>query len=222
MISNHELGRAEQIASDLRRRAISGKLLPGQRLSEAQLAAELNISRNTLREVFRLLIREGLLNHEPHRGVFVAMPSMATIVDIFRVRRLIEVPAIAQAWPRHTAVAGMRSAVEAAEACAEEGAWASVGSANMEFHGAIVALTDSPRLMTFFSQLAAELRLAFCMVPCQEELHSPFLKQNRLILELVVSGDNEKAAAALNGYLDQSERRLLEMFAIDKARRDAA
>lgn len=222
MASNHEPGRGEQIASILRQQAISGELLPGQRLSEARLATELNISRNTLREVFRLLIREGLLTHEPHRGVFVAKPSMMTILDIFRVRRLVEVPALANAWPRHAAAAAMCAAVEEAEAAAERGEWGRVGSANMEFHGAIVALTDSPRLMTFFAHLSAELRLAFCMVPDQEELHSPFMKQNRLILELLKAGDAKKAATLLDDYLDRSEKRLLSVFAIGEARRDVA
>ena len=82
-------GLAEETASRLRNDIIGGTLPPGQRLSETRLAADLGVSRNTLREVFRLLTREGLLRHEPNRGVFVAVPSMATIVDIYRVRRLV-------------------------------------------------------------------------------------------------------------------------------------
>ena len=110
------LGLAEETASRLRNDITGGALPPGQRLSETRLAADLGVSRNTLREVFRLLTREGLLRHEPNRGVFVAVPSMASIVDIYRVRRLIEVPALAHAWPRHEAVAQMHSAVEKARA----------------------------------------------------------------------------------------------------------
>ncbi len=70
---------AEDMAALIRARVTGGTLRPGQRLSEARLAADLEISRNTLREVFRLLTREGILRHEPNRGVFVATPSMASI-----------------------------------------------------------------------------------------------------------------------------------------------
>lgn len=204
---------AEEMAARLRARVTGGALRPGQRLSEARLAAELEISRNTLREVFRLLTREGILRHEPNRGVFVATPSMASILDIYRVRRLIEVPALAQAWPGHAAVARMRAAVARANALHPAGDWQGVGSANMEFHSAIVALTDSPRLIGFFTQIIAELRLAFGLLDSPEQLHQPYITRNSEILARLEAGDPPGAAALLEDYLNQSERAVLQAFA---------
>lgn len=206
-------GLAEETASRLRNDIIGGTLPSGQRLSEARLSAELGVSRNTLREVFRLLTREGLLKHEPNRGVSVAVPSMATIVDIYRVRRLIEIPALAQAWPRHDAVGRMRLAVAKARAARKAGDWRSVGSANMEFHAAIVALTDSVRLQAFFAQIIAELRLAFGMLDSPERLHEPYITRNAEILELLEADDPPAAAALMAQYLDESERLVLAAFA---------
>ncbi len=48
---------SEMIAQALRQKIIAGELLPGARLSERELTSQLDISRNTLREVFRLLTR---------------------------------------------------------------------------------------------------------------------------------------------------------------------
>lgn len=206
-------GLAEETASRLRNAITGGALPPGQRLSETRLAAELGVSRNTLREVFRLLTREGLLRHEPNRGVFVAVPSMASIVDIYRVRRLIEVPALAHAWARHAAVARMQAAVDAARAARQAQDWRSVGSANMEFHAAIVALTDSARLQTFFAQIVAELRLAFGLLDSPERLHEPYIDRNGEILDLLAAGQQARAAEVLATYLDNSERVVLEAFA---------
>lgn len=201
----------EQVAARLREQVTGGLLTPGQRLSEVRLAADLAISRNTLREVFRLLTREGLLRHEPNRGVFVAVPSMASILDIYRVRRMIELPALAQAWPRHPAVARMQAAVRQAEDAGQD--WRVIGSANMEFHAAIVALTDSPRLMEFFAQVAAELRLAFGLLDSPELLHAPYVGRNAEILSLLQAGRPAEAAAALEVYLGESERTVLAAFA---------
>ncbi|WP_295047562.1 GntR family transcriptional regulator [uncultured Paracoccus sp.] len=206
-------GLAEETASRLRGDIIGGVLPPGQRLSETRLAADLGVSRNTLREVFRLLTREGLLRHEPNRGVFVAVPSMATIVDIYRVRRLIEVQALAHAWPRHEAVARMRAAVDLARDARGVQDWRTVGSANMEFHAAIVALTDSARLQGFFAQIIAELRLAFGLLDSPERLHEPYIDRNAQILDLLTQGQQAQAAAMLEGYLDESERVVLAAFA---------
>lgn len=206
-------GLAEDTASRLRGDIVGGRLPPGRRLSETRLAADLGVSRNTLREVFRLLTREGLLRHEPHRGVFVAVPSMATIVDIYRVRRLVEVPALAQAWPRHGAVDLMRDAVGRARAAREARDWQGVGSANMDFHAAIVALSDSDRLQVFFARIVAELRLAFGLLDSPERLHAPYVDRNAEILDLLDRGEQAGAAALLARYLDESERVVLSAFA---------
>ena len=104
----------ERIAEEIRSQLVKGVLSPGQRLSEAALSEALDISRNTLREVFRMLTKEGLLVHEPNKGVSVAVPSMASIIDIYRVRRMIECQALAQAYPMHPALTRMREAVESA------------------------------------------------------------------------------------------------------------
>ena len=87
---------APRLAEAIRNKLIAGELKPGQRLSEVKLSSDLQVSRNSLREAFRLLTKEGLLRHEPNRGVFVEIPSMASIIDIYRVRRLIECRALAQ------------------------------------------------------------------------------------------------------------------------------
>lgn len=212
-LTPHASGLGEQTASRLREQIASGEVAPGERLSEAQLSARLAVSRNTLREVFRLLTREGLLRHEPNRGVFVATPSMASILDIYRVRRLIEVPALAQAWPRHEAVARMREAVELAEQNSQQRDWRAVGSANMQFHAAIVALTDSPRLIAFFAQITAELRLAFGLLDSPELLHEPYIALNRAIVQCLAENDPAAAARLLDDYLTRSERTIMTAFA---------
>lgn len=64
----------DRVAEQIRERIVRGEFQPGSRLSEVALSESLEISRNTLREVFRLLTKEGLLRHLPNRGVFVAIP----------------------------------------------------------------------------------------------------------------------------------------------------
>lgn len=204
---------AHDTAARLRARLVAGDLRPGQRLSEARLAAEMSVSRNTLREVFRVLTQEGLVTHAPHRGVSVAVPTMAGVLDLYRIRRLIEPPALAQAWPGHQAVARMAAEVERARRAGAAGDWRGVGSANMAFHAAIVSLTDSPRLIDFFDRTMAELRLAFGMLDSPEQLHAPFLTQNGAILSLLQGGDTAEAAVQLGRYLDRSERVVLTAFA---------
>jgi DNA-binding GntR family transcriptional regulator len=203
----------ERLADQLRQRIAAGELQPGQRLPEQALSDSLGVSRNTLREAFRVLTRDGLITHAPNRGVFVAIPSIASIIDIYRVRRLIECQALAQAYPRHPAKKRMRAAVETALARRELADWAGVGTANMAFHMAIVELADSERLNGMFTPILAELRLAFGMLQDAEFLHAPYVDMNVKILDLTEAGRYAEAAAALSDYLVHSERIVLAVYA---------
>lgn len=203
----------DTVAESIRQQLIHGQLRAGQRLSEAALSEQLDISRNTLREAFRILAKEGLVHHEPNRGVSVVVPTIADIIDIYRVRRLIECRALGQAWPRHPAHKRMILAVQDAHRAREAGQWLEVGSANMAFHAGIVGLADSERLSTMFSDIAAELRLAFGLLDDPEYLHAPFVDQNAHLLELFETGDTAMAAKTLEDYLILSERVVLSVYA---------
>ncbi len=200
------------ITQEIRRMLVEGELVPGQRLSEAALADSLNISRNTLREAFRVLTREGLLKHEPNRGVTVAEPDMASIIDIYRVRRFIECKALAQGYPKHPGALHMREAVEAGIHARAHKDWVAVGTANMMFHTAIVELADSPRLEVFYGQMSAELRLAFGLLNDPEFLHLPYVDMNASILRSLEEGRAEEATQLLEAYLVQSERTVLAAY----------
>ncbi|MEW5289805.1 GntR family transcriptional regulator [Erwinia papayae] len=204
---------SESVALRLRQQITLGQLRPGQRLSEAQLSEKLAVSRNTLREAFRMLTLERLLEYRPNRGVFVSTPDMMRIIDIYRVRKMIECQSVASAWPGHPAVRLMRQAVEEALICGEKQDWDGVGSANMAFHRAIVELADSQRLSDFYRHILAELRLAFGLLNDAEHLHFPFIGMNNTLLSLVEAGQVAEAARMLQEYLDRSERVLLASFA---------
>ena len=60
----------DQVADILRKRIISGDLANGERLSERQISAELNISTTPVKEAFRLLQAEGLIYTLPRKGSY--------------------------------------------------------------------------------------------------------------------------------------------------------
>jgi DNA-binding GntR family transcriptional regulator len=212
------VSRADSAAGQIRALLIAGALVPGERLSEAAMSERLSVSRNTLREAFRMLTHERLLTHKPHAGVFVVVPSLASIIDIYRVRRMIECAAIRQAPPLHPASRRMRAAVDRAILGRDAGDWSAVGTANMEFHSAIVALADSDHLDRLYANMSAELRLAFGTLDDPEFLHRPYVELNEALLSLYLSGDAGAAADSLNEYLVQSERTVLATYARQLAR----
>ena len=203
--------RAERSADAIRELIVTGRLNPGQRLSEQSVSESLDVSRNTLREAFRILVHEGLLVRRPNAGVAVARPALADIVDIYRVRRLIEVPVLAAGDPAHPGARIMRDAVDAALAARLGGDWRDIAAANMRFHAGIVALAGSPRLDRVHANLSAELRLSFGLLGDNGAFFDGFVDRNAGLLRRFLAGDTDGAAADLNRYLADSERMLQAM-----------
>jgi DNA-binding GntR family transcriptional regulator len=206
---NHDLS----LVNRLTERLIAGELRPGERLSETALAKEFDVSRNTLREAFRVLGEQGLVTHIPHRGVSVASPSTADVVDIYRVRHHVECSVLEHAPRNHPNVAAMEAAVDRAEEFAAAGNWLEVGTENMAFHNAVVSLSDSRRLMRSFSNVLAELRLAFLKVEVLDFLHAPFVERNREVIDVYRGEGSAAAAKKLGAYLGDSERQVLGAYA---------
>lgn len=201
---------AERVAGIIRERITDGSLAPGSRLPEDAVGSALGVSRNTLREAFRLLVHEGLAVAEFNRGVFVRRLTNDDVVDLYRVRRLVECAAVRRAAEvGEQALATMRRAVADGEQAAADGRWPEVGTANMRFHQAIVALAGSARLDEFMRQVSAELRLAFHVMDNPRAFHEPFLHRNRELAALIEAGDGAGAERQLADYLDDAERLLL-------------
>jgi DNA-binding GntR family transcriptional regulator len=202
---------AERVADVLRRRITEGGLPPRTRLSEDRLTGALHVSRNTLREAFRLLTHEGLLVHELHRGVFVRELHEVDLRDLYRLRHTIECGALRSLVDLEPArLQSLYDDVAASESAVRRGDWVSVGTANMRFHRDLVALADSPRTNEIAGRLLAELRLAFHAVASPRRLHEKYVDRNRRLLDLLAAGEYQKAAQELEVYLQDSLAELLD------------
>jgi DNA-binding GntR family transcriptional regulator len=202
---------AHQVAELLREHITAGALAPGTQLSEEALGTALGVSRNTLRESFRLLADQRLVVHEMNRGVFVRALSVADVADIYVLRRALESAGIqaASSAPAER-LAALRAAVERGEAARERGDWVAVGTADLDFHLAVAGLTGSERVGEAMGRLLAELRLAFGGVPSAKALHAPFLRRNRTLVELLGQGRIAEAEAELASYLDDACQCIVE------------
>lgn len=201
---------AEQAADGLRQRITAGALAPGSRLSEESIVGELGVSRNTLREAFRLLTHEGLLVYRLNRGVFVPELTPTEIADLYRLRRAIECEAVRSLSDlSDDRLRPLYETVWEAERAAGQGRWLDAGTANMHFHRHLVALAGSPRFNATEQRLLAELRLAFHSAETPRSFHEPYISRNRELADLLASGDCERAAAQLETYLFDSEEQLL-------------
>ncbi|MEU9040924.1 MULTISPECIES: GntR family transcriptional regulator [unclassified Kitasatospora] len=196
---------AQRVAEVLRDHITEGLLAPGTRLSEEALGEALTVSRNTLREAFRLLADQRLVVHELNRGVFVRILEPDDVADIYTLRLALEtagVRALHSAAPER--LAAVRTALSCAEAAEAVGDWVTVGTADLHFHQAVAGIAGSRRIDECMARLMAELRLAFAAVPSARGLHAPFLRRNQTLTGLLETGEIDDAVVELTRYLDDA------------------
>jgi DNA-binding GntR family transcriptional regulator len=202
----------ELLAAALRERIITGVYLPGERLAEEAIVKSLKVSRNSLREAFRLLSHERLLTHELNRGVFVRKLTADDVVDLYRVRKLVEGNAVRTLTERPQQADDMVEAVKAGDLAMANEDWRALGTANMMFHQAVGALAGSPRVDELMRNLLAEMRLVFHTMSDPRRFHEPYLERNKEILAAIEAGDGPRAERLLLKYLEDSEQQIVAAY----------
>ncbi|MGZ4178615.1 MAG: GntR family transcriptional regulator, partial [Solirubrobacteraceae bacterium] len=74
----------------LRAAIVAGRLLPNERLVEADLTRRLGVGRSAVRTALARLEHEGLVELEPHRGARVRLVAVAEAVEILQARAALE------------------------------------------------------------------------------------------------------------------------------------
>ena len=80
----------QQVLEALRRAIVSGRLAPGQRLTERALIEMMGVSRTVIREALRQVEAEGLIEIIPNKGPVVRKLSTAEAKDLYRIRAVLE------------------------------------------------------------------------------------------------------------------------------------
>lgn len=93
---------AEVIATSLKEMIYEAELKPGQPLVQETIARMFQVSRVPVRDAFQILIKMGIVENVPRRGVIVRPFSRKTLVELFEVRKILEGSAIRMALQRVT------------------------------------------------------------------------------------------------------------------------
>jgi DNA-binding GntR family transcriptional regulator len=108
-----------RVAAHLRRAILDGEILPGARIRQEEVAAQLGASRLPVREALRMLEAEGLTELEPNKGARVPRLGARELDVVYRMREQLEPIALAESVPLLRAeqverLAGLQREIEAA------------------------------------------------------------------------------------------------------------
>ncbi|MGE3335380.1 MAG: GntR family transcriptional regulator [Rhodospirillaceae bacterium] len=194
----------DALAASLRERVLSGDLLPGRPLPEAELAAQYGVARPTIRAAIQQLTLTGLLVREANRSAYVPSLTPDQVRDLFAVRTLIEIEAIRTVANNRLPIHDAEQAVARLGMFPPDAKWSDAVASDLEFHRAIVTATGSSRLLRLFSLLEDEIRLSIAQLRPAYESHKSLYEEHRELLAVIQSGDGDKAAHLLRQHLQQA------------------
>jgi len=120
---------------------VGGELPPGQHMVETDLARQLGVSRQPIREALHRMEAEGWVDLRPSQGAFVHVPTDKEVDELLDVRALLEAEtarlAALAATPEH--ITRLRELCREGQAAAEAGDFAAAVATNSVFHAEIAA-----------------------------------------------------------------------------------
>ncbi len=208
--------RLDRFAAALRGRVRGGFYAPGQRLTEAALCAEFGLGRGLVREAFRRLAAEGLLDATPHRGVSVRAASAAAILAAAPLREVLEGLAARLAAGKGAAARQALMAALAAQRAAETAAdpAQAFASADAAFHALLVDLGGNPGLEATLRPLAPSLTAAQNSALFDAEARQAALADHARLVAAVVMGEAVGAEGAARAHRRREDARLAALLAL--------
>jgi GntR family transcriptional regulator of gluconate operon len=197
---------AEDAADRIREQILDGGFKQGEHLVEAKIAEQLAISRGPVREAFKLLRAEGLLNEEPRRGTFVVSLTAEDVREIYGLRAALEGRAgrmIARSRDPH-ALATLRELADGIDRAVASGDAIAASRADLAFHEGLCQLCGNARIhevfMRYVPTLRGLLRLDEQVLRSLDEISS----QHRPLVESIEAGDEETSARLLNEHAEHA------------------
>lgn len=197
---------SQQVGGYLMRELVTGRLRPGDRINEAELARRLGISRNPIREALNRLEERGLLVGAPHRGRFVRAMTKQDVDELFAFRIALEEFALRQALPRIDAreVDGFARMVEAMEAAAQDGDEAKLTELDLAFHLRICELSGNRRALAAYATIQSEVQMLIALADHRfESLHAA-AADHWPIVDAFSLGDQACCEAALRAHIEDA------------------
>lgn len=207
------LSSSELVYRRLREDIIAGRLAPGTRLVELNIAADFGVSRTPVREALKRLTAEKLVLSDPSRGVIVHAPDASEIEDVFVVREALDALAARLAAHRITPseLARLRVIVDAMRRAIRAGRREQVVLANQRFHDVIYAAAGNEMLARVASDLRDFVRRFTTLPFASPDRVEHVLAEHEAILEALAAHDPEAAEAASRRHLEAAREYLIRL-----------
>lgn len=209
-----EASLAEEIAEILRVRIITGEYAMGEKLVENKIAKELKVSRTPVRDAFKQLTNEKLVEYIPNKGCFAKGFSHKDMEDIYAVR--IAVEQLAMEWAINnmdkSELKRLKEQLEIMSFYTENNMREKLLAANEEFHNIIYQMTGSRFIVQALRSYQDYVHLARKSILSKEENFLEVYKEHVAVYEAIADCDIDRAKAEIAYHMEQSAKRAMERW----------
>jgi DNA-binding GntR family transcriptional regulator len=166
------------------------------------------VSHIPVREALRQLESEGLVDYQPNRGATVSALSGSEIREIYEIRAILETAAVRRAASRLTPAQLNRAAamLDRAERTDDGAEW---GALDVDFHEAIYALDERPRLQELITGFLRRVDRYWLSHGLMLKHRERFDREHRQLLEALVARDGDRASRLLSDHLSGASELLI-------------
>ncbi|MGI9659738.1 MAG: GntR family transcriptional regulator [Gaiellaceae bacterium] len=201
------MSNASATATEAIRGAIlDGRLAPGSRLKEEQLAAELGISRTPIREALLVLQTDGLVEAAPNRGATVRSYAPADLDELYQLRGLLEGHAARIAAERIAppALCELSESCERFDAFRDADDPGALAAENQLFHETILAATGSDRLISMVKKVVEVPLVYRSFLWYSDEQRLISAHYHRQIAAALNARDAERAESIMKAHVHEA------------------
>jgi DNA-binding GntR family transcriptional regulator len=206
----------EQVAARQILDAIADRrLAPGTKLTEEELSRIFDVSRERVRRILLVLSQHGIVQLEPNRGAFVAVPTIAEQRDAFQMRNLLERHVVTLLCARKRAVRASIVKSLRAHIAEEQTAIAARDRAlqvrlSGDFHLKLAACTSNQLLLQVLRDVMTRMSLALATQhPLASELDCS-INEHEPLVDAIEAGDADLAARLMQEHLAHVESNFLD------------
>ena len=183
---------------------VSGELPPGQHLVETDIARQLGVSRQPIREALHRMEAEGWVDLRPSQGAFVHVPTDSEVDELLDVRELLETETTRRAARLAGAddVARLRAICQEGAAAAAADDVARAVAANNAFHAEIAALAGNVVLADLASIVSRRVQWYYRLVAPARGQDS--WAEHTEQIEAIEAHDEDRAQALAHQHTEQT------------------
>ncbi len=202
-------GVIDSVVKFLRARIITGELPPGRKLNEVELASDLDVSRPSLREAFRILEQKHLIVNVPRKGSYVAELSIDDFTALYQAREMIECYAIdllelsgKKELPQVEAAIEITSNLSLPPDNDPQQKLEHLQSLVL-FHYRLVEACGNKHILRFYGTIASNLARYQFIYLYKPNMNTDSHEDHRKILEYIVRGEYSDAKSILKNHMSR-------------------